>query len=576
MKKDKHDKKKTEQGREEEEEYQEWSSPLEFLLSCASISLGLGIVWRFPTTALENGSGAFLFPYIIVLFSISRPLYFLELAIGQFSSSNCTKVWRMVPPFKGIGYVQVFVCYCVLTYFASLAAVMLFYLVMSFSKVLPWSVCDDVWADENCVGASSTNVTYTDNLQSSSEQYYYRYVLRIKEDISDGIGPPEWRLALCLLLFWVLLFFTVAWGIKSSGKVAYFTALFPYVVLVMLLIRGVTLPGAIDGVLYFVTPEWQKLLDPTVWYAAITQSFFSLTLGFGPVVIFGSYNTFSQNVYRDAWIISLLSIISSLLNGFATFAVLGNLASELKTDIKDVVHGRETNLIFILYPQALAKFTEAPQVFAVLFFLMVTTLGFGMATGAVTTLLAVVSDLFPSVRKIYITLSIVVSAYLIGLVYITPGGQGILALVDYFTGGIIVFLAVIFEILAINFIYGFRLLFRDLRFMLGFEVDLFTKICLVVITPISLFVIFVYSVAVSQLPTYRGNAYPQSAYMCGWMLAGVAVSAVPICFVHTLYHTPGDTLVQKLQGAFQPKDSWGPKRTHDRNRWKGQNDSLPH
>ncbi|KAK8395775.1 hypothetical protein O3P69_005701 [Scylla paramamosain] len=417
-----------------------------------------------------------------------------------------------------------------------------------------------------------------------------RYVLRIKEDISDGIGPPEWRLALCLLLFWVLLFFTVAWGIKSSGKVkhdhfmfrsvAYFTALFPYVVLVMLLIRGVTLPGAIDGVLYFVTPEWQKLLDPTVWYAAITQSFFSLTLGFGPVVIFGSYNTFSQNVYRDAWIISLLSIISSLLNGFATFAVLGNLASELKTDIKDVVHGRETNLIFILYPQALAKFTEAPQVFAVLFFLMVTTLGFGMATGAVTTLLAVVSDLFPSVRKIYITLSIVVSAYLIGLVYITPGGQGILALVDYFTGGIIVFLAVIFEILAINFIYGFRLLFRDLRFMLGFEVDLFTKICLVVITPISLFVIFVYSVAVSQLPTYRGNAYPQSAYIVSLSkprLSKSHVSSLPSSQLSSLkYSRPCPSSISKLQGAFQPKDSWGPKRTHDRNRWKGQNDSLPH
>ena len=73
---------------------------------------------------------------------------------------------------SGVGYSQMIATWSVGSYYGSVMALTLFYLVMSFNKVLPWSVCDDAWADENCVDASSTNVTYTNNSQSSSEQYY--------------------------------------------------------------------------------------------------------------------------------------------------------------------------------------------------------------------------------------------------------------------------------------------------------------------------------------------------------------------------------------------------------------------
>ncbi|KAG0714762.1 Sodium-dependent nutrient amino acid transporter 1 [Chionoecetes opilio] len=86
---------------EQEEERQQWSHPIEFLLSCIALSVGLGNVWRFPTTAFENGGGAFLIPYLVVLVFIGRPLYFLELALGQFSSSSCTKIWQLAPALKG-------------------------------------------------------------------------------------------------------------------------------------------------------------------------------------------------------------------------------------------------------------------------------------------------------------------------------------------------------------------------------------------------------------------------------------------------------------------------------------------
>lgn len=82
--------------------------------------------------------------------------------------------------------------------------------------------------------------------------------------LQSGLGAPEWRLSLCLLFSWLLLFVVQCKGVKSSGKAAYFTALFPYVVLFIMLGRGVTLPGASKGILFFITPRWEKLLEPGV------------------------------------------------------------------------------------------------------------------------------------------------------------------------------------------------------------------------------------------------------------------------------------------------------------------------
>lgn len=89
-------------------------------------------------------------------------------------------------------------------------------------------------------------------------------MLNETDSIEDGVGTPDWRLTLCLLFSWVTIFLVIVRGVKSSGKAAYFLALFPYVVMITLLIRGATLPGAVDGILFFITPQWDKLLDPIV------------------------------------------------------------------------------------------------------------------------------------------------------------------------------------------------------------------------------------------------------------------------------------------------------------------------
>ena len=82
-------------------ERQQWGNSLEFLMSCIAMSVGLGNIWRFPFTAYENGGGAFLIPYIITLVIVGRPLYYMEMVMGQFTSKGCVKIWECVPILKG-------------------------------------------------------------------------------------------------------------------------------------------------------------------------------------------------------------------------------------------------------------------------------------------------------------------------------------------------------------------------------------------------------------------------------------------------------------------------------------------
>lgn len=93
---------------------------------------------------------------------------------------------------------------------------------------------------------------------------FSKEVLKEITDISDGIGSPEWRLTLCLLASWIVTFLVSVKGVQSSGKASYFLALFPYVIMITLLIRAATLEGAADGMYYFIKTDWAKLLEADV------------------------------------------------------------------------------------------------------------------------------------------------------------------------------------------------------------------------------------------------------------------------------------------------------------------------
>ncbi|CAO2622744.1 Sodium- and chloride-dependent neutral and basic amino acid transporter B(0+) [Lemmus lemmus] len=356
-------------------------------------AVGLGNVWRFPYLTYTNGGGAFLIPYAIMLALAGLPLFFLECSLGQFASLGPVSVWRILPLFQGVGITMVLISIFVTIYYNVIIAYSLYYLFASFQSVLPWANCS-FWADDNCCNVSTgtgemfMNISWVtiNNLtclngsevfqpgQLPSEQYWDKVALQRSSGMEET-GVIVWYLALCLLLAWLIVGAALFKGIKSSGKVVYFTALFPYVVLLILLIRGATLEGASKGISYYIGAQsnFTKLREAEVWKDAATQIFYSLSVAWGGLVALSSYNKFNNNCYSDAIVVCLTNCLTSVFAGFAIFSILGHMAHISGKEVSQVVKSG-FDLAFIAYPEALAQLPAGPF-WSILFFFMLLTLG---------------------------------------------------------------------------------------------------------------------------------------------------------------------------------------------------------
>ncbi|MEE6505813.1 hypothetical protein FKM82_005658 [Ascaphus truei] len=217
-------------------------------------------------------------------------------------------------------------------------------------------------------------------------------VLRISSGLDD-VGSINWELLLCLLACWVLVYFCVWKGVKSTGKIVYFTATFPYVVLLILLVRGAMLPGAHDGIMYYLKPDWSKLGNAQVWIDAGTQIFFSYAIGLGALTALGSYNRFNNDCYKDAFLLALINSGTSFFAGFVVFSILGFMANEQGVHISKVAESGP-GLAFIAYPRAVSLMPVAP-LWSALFFFMLLLLGLDSQFVGVEGLITAILDLMP-------------------------------------------------------------------------------------------------------------------------------------------------------------------------------------
>nr|XP_027199269.1 sodium-dependent nutrient amino acid transporter 1-like [Dermatophagoides pteronyssinus] len=520
----------------------QWSTGIEFLLSCISMSVGLGNVWRFPYVAYENGGGAFLIPYFILLCLIGRPIYYLELILGQFSGRGPIKVWKCVPAIKGLGFAQLLSTSYIAIFYNYLMAISIYYFIASFSPTLPWTNCDQ---------SQSFNV-------SCPEFYYERIVLNKSDGLWD-LNSISIELIGCLFVSWTLVYLSIVKGITSLGKVAYFTAIFPYVVLITLLAVSLTQDGAINGILYFLRPDFAKLLDPIVWYRAVEQSFFSLAVCFGSLIMYSSYNNFNNNVNKDAIIISVLDTFTSLLAGCVIFSVLGAMANEKGVEIKDVVTSG-TGLAFIAYPEGLSKIKFLPQLWSILFFFMLFTLGIGSSVAMIETILTCIKDEFESLHKhkAKLALAFCVFFMLLGIPLTTDAGSYIMLLLDNYGVGTAAFLYGIIQMVAIAYIYGLNNFNDDIHFMLKQKPSLYWKLTWGFITPSVLAIIFIYGNILIMMDERVKPGIPNWGNHIGYVLAGTAIIQIPFWMLMTISKQKGATLFEKIQLAFRPTNDWGP------------------
>ncbi|CAH0564756.1 unnamed protein product [Brassicogethes aeneus] len=547
---------------------QTWGNSVEFLMSCIAMNVGLGNIWRFPFVAYENGGGAFLIPYIMVLLVLGRPMYYLEMCLGQFSSRGNVKMFESLAPIlKGVGYGQLIGTICVATYYCSLMGISLFYLVNSFTSDLPWSECNPAWNHSTggylgtyqCV-PSNQDSSVTGNLTMSSAELYFRIdVLKETTTITEGIGVPDWQLTLCLLGAWMLTLGVSAKGIQSSGKASYFLAIFPFVILFALLIRAVTLEGAGEGILYFITPQWDKLKDANVWYNAVTQCFFSLNIGFGSVTMYSSYNSFRHNVFRDAMVVTTLDTCTSLLAGTIIFGILGNLAFKMNLHVKDVIKSGGTGLAFISYPEAIARFDAVPWLFAILFFGMLLILGIGSLVAMQGCFFTVIMDSYPHLKIWHVSSATAVFGFLIGLFYVTPGGQYIFTMVDFFGGTFIFYVLTIIEVVSVIWWYGLNNICLDIEFMLKRRPGPYWRICWAIVIPVALIFVFVYFLVTLEELKYEEKSYPHYIIVWGWVLLGFGIlQPVVWMIIEFIKNKKTKSCSESVKELIEHK-GWGPK-----------------
>jgi solute carrier family 6 amino acid transporter-like protein 5/7/9/14 len=331
-------------------------------------------------------------------------------------------------------------------------------------------------------------------------------------------------------------------------------------------IRGVTLPNAWKGIKYFINPDWEKMLEAKVWFAAVNQCFFSLSTSLGALIMFGSYNSFHHNSYRDAWIVSGLDTFTSLFAGFTVFAVLGNLAGELDVEVDEVARAG-AGLTFVSFAQGLATFNVVPQLFSVLFYLMLLTLGVGSAVSLTQSVIAMVCDQFPTLTRWKVTTVVCLCGFAIGTIYVTPGGFFMQDLVDHFGVNFTIYLMAIMEGATISWVYGVNNWIKDMEFMVNTKLGWYWKICWAGCVPVGLGAILIYALATEKRWTMNGLPYPDVAIGLGWTLAVVGVCLIPVFGLLAVRKSEGSTFMEKLKNSLKPNHKWGPKKASFRREW---------
>ncbi|XP_037598765.1 sodium- and chloride-dependent glycine transporter 1 isoform X2 [Cebus imitator] len=447
-----------------------------------------------------------MFPYFIMLIFCGIPLFFMELSFGQFASQGCLGVWRISPMFKGVGYGMMVVSTYIGIYYNVVICIAFYYFFSSMTHVLPWAYCNNPWNTRDCAGvldasnltngsrpaALPSNLSHPLNhsLQrtSPSEEYWRLYVLKLSDDIGN-FGEVRLPLLGCLGVSWVVVFLCLIRGVKSSGKVVYFTATFPYVVLTILFVRGVTLEGAFTGIMYYLTPQWDKILEAKVWGDAASQIFYSLGCAWGGLITMASYNKFHNNCYRDSVIISITNCATSVYAGFVIFSILGFMANHLGVDVSHVAdHG--PGLAFVAYPEALTLLPISP-LWSLLFFFMLILLGLGTQFCLLETLVTAIVDEVGNEwilqRKTYVTLGVAVAGFLLGIPLTSQAGIYWLLLMDNYAASFSLVVISCIMCVAIMYIYGHRNYFQDIQMMLGFPPPLFFQICWRFVSPAIIF-----------------------------------------------------------------------------------------
>jgi len=398
-----------------EQNRDQWGSRVGFVLATIGSAVGLGNIWRFAYMAYENGGGAFLFPYIFALLTAGIPLLLLEMGFGFFTRTSAPSSFRKVgKKFEWVGWWSVLVAFTVTVYYIVIIAWSLLFVFKSFN--LGWT-------------ANPETYFFGDFLQFSGSAF--------------NLGSIQWPIFFALIAIWAINYTIIAGGVQKGIEKA--SKIFMPLLAAMLLIivfRGITLPGSIEGIKAFLTPDFSIIFDLGIWIDAYGQIFFTLSLGFGIMIAYSSYLPKKSDVIKNGVIAAFADAAFSIITGIGVFGILGYMAAEQGVGIADVATSG-IGLAFIAFPQAINLLPALPQLFGLIFFLSLTVAGLSSSVSLIESVVSSLIDNFSLSRKKAVTVVSIVG-FLMGVPMVTQGGLAILDIFDHFVN--------IFGLLTVGFV----------------------------------------------------------------------------------------------------------------------------
>jgi len=465
-----------------EEVRENWGSRTGFVLAAVGSAVGLGNLWGFPYKLYSYGGGAFLIPYIIAMFLIGIPLMILEFSVGHMTQRAAPDAFRQSNRhFEFIGWWGVLLGFVIITYYPVILAYCFNFLWYSLVGIFKHGG-NLPWAGEGMAG-----------VQQAKDFFFNNY---LNFNGSFELGKIQWHIVVTLAISWAAMYLCICKGVKMVSKVVWITVPLPLVMLAILAIRGLTLPGAGQGIGYYLNPDWSLLAEPTTWRWAFGQVFFSMSLAFGVMITYASFLHRKSDINNNATIIGLADFGTSFICGIAVFATLGGMAYAAQAagnpiPVSEVVD-KGPGLAFVAFPYALAQLPYSAW-FSFIFFLTLVTLGVDSAFSITETILASIVDKTGWKRSnVLIIMSII--GFSAGLIFCTNGGLSWLDLADGVINGTWgIALLGLLECLVLGWLYRIRLLRIHANERSDWKIGVWWDILIRVIIPVVLSALFIWS-----------------------------------------------------------------------------------
>ena len=457
-----------------------WSSRTAFILASIGSAVGLGNVWRFPYIAYKYGGGAFLIPFFVCIFVAGIPLLILEFYLGQSSQQGAPGAWKKIGKnWEILGWFAIFIGFVIVSYYAVIMGWAFGYLGKSLSL----------------------------NSITSWETFFYKDFLNLSPSITQ-LGGIRLVILFGLLLTWISMVLIVFKGTKSVGKVVMITVPLPFLILILFVIRGAALPGASQGLKYFLTPDFNALLKVETWLAAFGQVFYSFSIGFGVMIAYASFKKRDSDITNNAFITGITDGFTAYLAGFAVFSALGFLAMSKGVPVPEVVSSGP-GLAFAVFPEIITRLPFAPFFF-ILFFIMLLTLGIDSAFSLVEAFITGLSEKL-KVAKYFIIYGTAILGFLLGIIYTTEAGLLWLDAVDYFCNNYGLVIVVIIEAIVIGWIHKASRARAFINERSEIKIGLWWDITIKFVIPITLIVLIILNTKNLLTDGYEG--YPARVLM---------------------------------------------------------------